>query len=514
MQSFSDILETLTSGEAWSFSGLGLLVALLLIGGLRLALPRSEHRRIRTPIGLLVGYVVFVAFTALSVEGTAAYRSFRVMALLLLLVCIGRSGFLLVIDAVLVRRFSRPIPKIFRDIMEGLVYTAAMLIVLRQAGAQIDALLTTSALLTAVIGLSMQDTLGNLFAGLSLQAQNPFEVGDWIQYDENPELVGRVVEINWRATRIITLDRIEVVIPNGPLARAPLRNFTKPSPLSRRAIYVVVPRHEAPHRVHQAILESLRDAPGVMTQPPPSVVTHRFTERGISYWVRYFTADFEAREVTDGLVRDRIWYALRRANIDLAIPVHDVAVTQDDESTRERERADAVARRKAMLRNIDFCRALPDDQLERLAQYARERPYAPGELVIRAGEAGDELFIVQQGELAVLMGEGTPDEVEVARLCPGSVFGEMSVMTGAPRSATVCTIGTAQMLVLDKAAFKSLLDDSPQLAERISEILALRQEQLDNASSRTNTPVLCETRRSERSGQLLGRIKEFFSLSH
>jgi CRP-like cAMP-binding protein len=68
--------------------------------------------------------------------------------------------------------------------------------------------------------------------------------------------------------------------------------------------------------------------------------------------------------------------------------------------------------------------------------------------------------------------------------------------------------------VLDKMAFKSLLDDSPQLAERISEILAARQEQLDSASSRTSTPVVCETRRAERSDKLLGRIKEFFSLSH
>ena len=514
MQSLGDAFDTLTSGEAWSFSGLGLLVAVLLIGALRLALPASELRRIRTPLGLLVGYVVMVALTALAAEDTAAYRAFRVVGLLFLLVSIGRAGFLLVIDAVLVRRFSRPIPKIFRDILEGLVYTAAVLIVLRQAGAQIDALLTTSALLTAVIGLSMQDTLGNLFAGLSLQAQNPFEVGDWIQFDENPQLIGRVVEINWRATRIITTDRVEVVVPNGPLARAPLRNFTKPSPVSRRSIFVVVPRDEPPHRVQQVILDGLRDAPGVLAKPAPSVVTNGFNERGVSYWVRFFIGDFEGREVTDGIVRDRVWYALRRANVDLAIPVHEVGVSQDDESARTRRREEGIARRKAMLCNIDFCRALPDEQLERLAVYASERPYAPGEIVIRAGEVGDELFIVQRGELAVIMGVQTDEEIEVARLREGSVFGEMSVMTGARRSATVRTTNSAQLLVLDKAAFKSILDDSPELAERISEILAARQEQLDSASSRTNTPAVCETRTHERTGMLLGRIKEFFSLSH
>jgi CRP-like cAMP-binding protein len=129
-------------------------------------------------------------------------------------------------------------------------------------------------------------------------------------------------------------------------------------------------------------------------------------------------------------------------------------VTQEDESSRARQRTEGVARRKAMLRKIDFCRALPDEQLERLAVFASERPYAPGEIVIRAGEVGEELFIVQRGELAVIMGEGTADEIEVARLRQGSVFGEMSVMTGARRSATVRTLGNVQLLVVDKAAFK------------------------------------------------------------
>lgn len=512
MDSFSRAIDALTSGEALSFSGIGVIIAIALIVALRFALPTGEQRRVRAPIGLLVGHLALVGLSALTPEGTAPEQMLRFAALLLLLVCLGRSAFLLLVDSVLVRRLSRPIPKIFRDIMEGLVYMAAVLIVLRQAGAQLDALLTTSALLTAVIGLSLQDTLGNLFAGLSIQAQNPFAVGDWIQYDEDPEMIGRVVEINWRATKVITLDRVEVVIPNGPLARAPIRNFTKPTPLSRRSIHVVVPREEPPHRVQHAILSGLQDAPGVLGKPTPSVVTHEFTERGVRYWVRYFTGDFEAREVTDGIVRDRIWYALNRANIELAVPLFDVDVTHDDESARARMRAEAVARRKAMLERIDFCRALPDEQLEELAVSANERPYAPSELVIRAGEPGEELFIVQRGELAVLLGEGTPEEVEVARLAAGSFFGEMSVMTGEPRSATVRTLSTSSLLVVDKAAFKSILDRSPELAGRISEILAQRQEQLDSASSKHNAPKIVEQHVDDRSGLLLERIKEFFSL--
>src|SRR5690606_39397019 len=102
-------------------------------------------------------------------------------------------------------------------------------------------LLATSALLTAVIGLSLQETLGNLFAGLAIQAERPFEVNDWIQFDEHRHRVGRVVEINWRATKVETSDRVILTVPNGVLARAPIMNFSRPTALVRRSVYVDAP---------------------------------------------------------------------------------------------------------------------------------------------------------------------------------------------------------------------------------------------------------------------------------
>lgn len=506
------MFDALTSGEALSFSGVGVLVAVVLIGVMRLLLPRSDHGKLRAPIGFLVAHLFFVLLTAFSAPDGGAWKTFRVAAVLLLLISIGRAGFLILVDSVLVRRLSRPIPKIFRDICEGLVYSAAVLVTLRQAGAQLDALLTTSALLTAVIGLSLQDTLGNLFAGLSIQAQNPFAVGDWIQYGDDPTAVGRVIEINWRATKVITLDDVEVIIPNGPLARTPIRNFTKPTPISRRSLYVVVPFKEPPHRVQSTILGALVDTAGVLADPAPSVLTADFTERGVRYWIRFYTDDFAARETTDALARERIWYALRRAGIEMAVQIHEMEIRRNDEASRQRSRAEALARRIAALRRVDMLRALEDAQLERLASYAHERPYAPGELVIREGDRGQELFIVLQGELVVFL-RHDGQEVQVARLDPGSFFGEMSVMTGEPRTASVRALTQTQLLVVDKGAFEQILETAPQLAERISEVLAERQSQLDSASSKNRAPI-AEQRHLEERNLLLSRIKEFFSLSN
>jgi small-conductance mechanosensitive channel/CRP-like cAMP-binding protein len=507
----SRFLDTLIAGELQYFSGGGLVVVLVLFVALRLTLPRSDLGKLRVPL-LLVGFhLVFAVANAVTGQNTTGHRVFQLAALLMLLLAIGRMGFLLAIDALLVRRFGRPIPKIFRDILEGLVYTAAILIVLRSAGTQLDTLLTTSALLTAVIGLSLQDTLGNLFAGLAIQAQTPFEVGDWIQYGENPETIGRVTEINWRATKVTTLDDVEVIIPNGPLARLPIHNFTKPTKVSRRSIRVVLPFTEAPHRVRRVIETALVDTWGVLERPIPSVVTEAFEERGVRYWIRYWTTDYEKRETTDGLVRERVWYALRRAGIEIAVPIADLELTQDDETARQRARAEALSRRRKALLGVDFLRVLEEEQLEQLARSTRERPYAPGEIIIREGDSGEEFFIVSRGEVAIAIGKGV-DEVEVAHVDAGSFFGEMSVMTGEARAATVRAVTDTLVLVVGRAALQSILEEAPKLAEEISEVLAARQEQLDSASSKPAAPKIADSKVGDRT-ELLSRIKQFFSLS-
>ncbi len=510
MSWFSRLTSAFADGSAFSFSGLGVLTVGLLILGLRFTLLRGDREKLRTPAGALVVHLILVVMGAMLDPASSTAGVLRTLAVLFLLLSGARAGFLLVVDNILTRRLARPIPKIFRDICEGIVYSAAVLITLRSAGAQLDALLTTSALLTAVVGLSLQDTLGNLFAGLSIQAQNPFEVGDWIQYDNDEHYVGKVTEINWRATKVLTLDDVEIIIPNGPLARAPIRNFTKPAKISRRSLFVVVPFSAPPHRVQQVILDGLLHTPGILARPAPSVVTADFVERGVRYWVRFHTDDFERREVTDSLARDRIWYSLRRANIKMAVPVADLELHQDDESHRSAERSEAMARRRAALRNVDFLANLSDPQVDELASSCRERPYAAGETILQQGDQGDELFIVQRGEVEVLL-DADGDSVEVARLGQGSFFGEMSLMTGQPRMATIRTLTETLVLVVSKKSFAMVLDASPELAEQISDVLVSRREQLDSASSKQSAPRLSQASRASRN-ELLHRIKDFFSL--
>ncbi len=490
--------------ELTSFGGIGVALAVGLIIALRVLLPRADRSKLRLPVAALALHLLLVAGRALLPTGARSHALLATVASVVLLVCIGRAGFLFAVDWLLGKRLARPLSKIFRDIIQVLVYAAIVLIALRGMGFDPGSLLTTSALLTAVIGLSLQETLGNLFAGLALQAERPFEVGDWVQFDADQNLVGRVVELNWRAAKILTNDAVEIIVPNGILAKSPIRNYTQPTDTSRRIVSVQGPYEMPPHRVSQAILQAIRGTVGILDQPPPEVRLHQFADSGIEYRVLFFTNQFQDRERIEAAVRSRIWYGFQRAGISVPFPIRDMRFSEPAEVSQTAA-PDLVL---DMLRQVDFLQVLPDDLLTILAQRIKLVVYSSGELVIEQGDAGRDLFIVKSGEMEVSVDSGRGSET-VAQLGSGKVFGEMSLMTGAPRAATVRALTDCELLVIDHSAFREVLNSSPDLAESISAILAGRRAELEQHL----TPGPANAAETDARGKvLLDRIKDFFSI--
>jgi small-conductance mechanosensitive channel/CRP-like cAMP-binding protein len=493
---------------ATSFGGVGLVVLLVLLLALVGLLPATARPRLRGPLMLLGVHLVFVSFVALLPHEAAASRPLGLVAVFVLLTAIARCLFLLAIDSVLGNRLGGPLPKIFRDIIQAFIYAAVVFLTLQAAGVEPGSLLTTSALLTAVIGLSLQDTLGNLFAGLSIQAQRPFEVGDWIQFDPDAKLIGRVVEINWRATKVLTNDEVEIIIPNATLAKAPIRNFTKPTAVARRTVEVICAYDVAPARVREVILGSLEGLTSVKEQPAPSVLLAAFDESGMRFQLRYYMENFQARDPTDSAVRERVWYALRRAGVTIPYPTREVRVITGNEPPRQPP--ETLQRRLRGLRGVDVLAVLPEPDLARLAAQAESRVYAPDELIIRQGDAGEELFIVERGEVRVIVGRAGGSSAELAKLSVGKFFGEMSLLTGERRSATVQAAGECELLVVHRQVLQQFMAASPQLAERMGELLMTRQEQLDeHLASRSARP---RQNPEERKQALISKIRQYFDL--
>jgi small-conductance mechanosensitive channel/CRP-like cAMP-binding protein len=486
---------------------LGILIALGLILAAWLVLPVHERKLVRGPLLLLILHLGFFAGRLLLPPGTEFERALRLMALVLLLASIGRSGFLLVVHAFVARRLKYPLPKIFEDLIQIAIYLGVALITLRAAGMEPGSLLATSALLTAVIGLSLQDTLGNLFAGLAIHVQRPFEVGDWIKFDDHADHVGRVAEINWRATKLITLDEVEVIVPNGVLAKAPIENYTKPTPVARRNIYLVAPYSASPNRVRALLLQAICEVPGVLKNPAPSVVVSEFDERGVRYWIRIFIDDFAQRDVIAANTRERCWYALYRAGLEIPAPQRRIEVSQRSVEQLALESAQRLGERERALSGVNVFRVLPDEARRELARLTETRLYSEGEIIIRQGDQGEDLFIVERGEVGVFLGTGGR-EIQVAALGPGKFFGEMSLMTGEPRRATVRANTECEVLVVSKRGFLEIVATRQELLNQISEVLAARDDQLDAHEALVERPAA----QTERGRMLLHRIREFFSL--
>ena len=495
-------------GSRTALDGLAVGAAVVLLGLAFAVLPRDAKGRIRVAAVYLAVALVAEAL-GLVVDDPGAQRLILFFFYFFVLASSGRSLVVLAVDGLFGRRTHRAPPRIFRDLTQGVVYVVVLLLTLRAVGVEPGSLLTTSALLTAVIGLAMQDTIGNLVSGLALQMQRPFEVGDWIQFDPDPKQIGKVTEVNWRATTVMTNDLVEVIVPNAHLAKALIRNYSRPSTLCRSTVSVRAPVSAPPRRVQEALLRGLVGVPGVLSDPPPWVQTRAFGENGVEYHVFFFIDDFATRERTDGLVRDRLWYGLQRAGLAIPLPVRVVQLHDVSEESEKKEEQRELDRRDRVLRCVDFLGVLPPDVHRALAARTAKRLYAPGEAIVRQGERSSELFVIDRGEVAIEVARDDGKVENVARLGAGKFFGEMALMTGEARAATVRALEECELLVIDHGAFQGTLASVPGVVDQISGVLAARQAELEAVTSRrasVHEPV------DDRSKRLISQIKGFFKL--
>lgn len=477
--------------------------ALLLLA--RTLLPVEGRSRIKIAAVYLTLAVAFQLLGLLLPDG-AATRIVAFLFYFFALASSGRSLVLLGVDVVFGRKTQRAPPRIFRDLTQAVVYVVVLMLTLRAIGVEPGSLLTTSALLTAVVGLSLQDTLGNMVSGLALQMQAPFVVGDFVQFDDDPLHVGRVTEVNWRATTIVNDDLVEVIVPNGHLAKVLIRNYSRPSKISRRSVSVQTPYEVSPDRVRQALLGALREVPSVLTEPAPWVRNTKFADSGIEFTVYFFTDDFERRVRTDSDVADRVWYALSRAGISIPFPIRTVHMHQVSEESEQRARDRELSRRHRALRSVDLFDVLSPDKHRALADKIVVRRFAPGEVIVWQGETSNELSIIDRGEVSVEI-ERRGKNAHVASLSAGHFFGEMALMTGEARKATVRAKTEVELFVVDHAAFQEAIADAPDVMARLAELLADRQAELEVVASERGND---SEPRLDRSKRLFEQIKALF----
>ncbi len=365
-----------------------------------------------------------------------------------------------------------------------------------------EQLLTTSAVSAVVVGFALQDTLGNAFAGLAIQSEKPFHVGHWVRVGD---FEGRVAEVTWRATKIRTKSGNLVVVPNNVVGKEAIINYSSPALPTRLEVEVGATYLAAPNKVKAAIHEAVDNAALVLKAPKPDVLLVGFDSSAISYRARFWIDDFEKDEIAKNEVRTAIYYAFERHGIEIPWPIQVEYHRQwpgadAEQQQRERER---------LLAGVDLLASLTDDQRRDVAAGSVLNRFGNGDAIVRQGQSGESMYIVVTGGADVFLEgneKGAPRH-QVAAIGTGGYFGEMSLLTGEPRSATVIARGDTSVLEIGADLFRQLGAASPATVEQIGVAAMTRRVQLEAA--RAAAPL---TAVEEGSASFLTRMKRFLGM--
>lgn len=458
-------------------------------------------------VGVAAAIAAIVQTVTGSVDWVSAERFAGVAALLLSALAAIQVGLSLVFQFLLPLVGLR-VPRIVQDLCLAALSVGGALFWIGEQGVDPSRLFTTSAILTAVIAFAMQDTLGNILGGVVLQLDNSLKIGDVVRVDDAS---GTVVDVRWRYTAIETSDRETVVIPNSWLMKNRFRVLrARPNEplLVRRTLYFNVDPQVAPGAVMQVLNEAVANSgvPTVSSFKTGNTVLLEVTAGYCRYALRYWLEDPDADVPTDSQLRTHVHAALQRAGIALGA-VQEVHVQRDGQAQLAQQHSQWQELRHHALAGCSLFAALGQAQRDSIVQHLHDAPFAKGSFMARQGEPAHCMYLIVRGRARVV---ATLDGVstDIAVLEAGDYFGEMGLLTGAPRTADVVALEDMQCLRLDKDGFATVLQQHPQVAADVAHGLeARRGDHLDRVR------LAQENTAAPRQGELLQRLRQFFGMA-
>lgn len=390
------------------------------------------------------------------------------------------------------------VPKLLIDVVRAVVFVFMTLGLISALFEEtITGLLAASGVFAVVMGFALQSTLADLFSGIAINLQRPYRVGDWIRIDDGA--IGLVTEMNWRATQLRSPQGNTIVLPNSKLAAAQIVNFSMPTPRHRSEIAVALHARVAPGAAHEVLERAALKATAVLCDPPPSVRIVSLEDWRIQYEVHFWLDGYADLDAVRHEVSTSLWYAL-----DI------LGLGPWNENT---EAAATGSRALRLVGYVDLFRDLEAGTRERIAAAMTARLVRPGDVIMREGETGDSVFIVELGAIEVAVDVPGRGPRTMARLGTGDLFGEMSLLTGDPRSATLTALCETKVWELSREAFQPILREQPAIADRLSRVMARRRL--------ANTMLIRDLSQQERQeaeqqwpDDILSRIRRLFALPH
>lgn len=411
----------------------------------------------------------------------------------------------------LTRRKKVEVPNILRQMLAVLVVVIAIALVMTYGyGVKITGLLATSGVAAVILGFAMQDLLANVIAGFSIHVTKAYKVGDWLLLSENGERA-EVREVNWRATRLVNNDGVSIELPNSELVKTRITNLNYPTREHRVRMQIGIDYDQPPNDVKVALMAAVIGANGVLESPEPVVFLIDFGDSAIDYEIRFWMRNAKLYNRTCDEIRTKLWYELNRRNIRIPFPIQTLEMRTPNAPARFDEAGDDAA---SILHCEKCMHCLTTAQATSIAAEAPRKLYAAKENIVREGEEGESMFVLLEGEVEVFVKIPGGGSEKVTTLKRGEYFGEMSLLTGEPRTATIRATCDVLVMEITKQHIAPMLEEHPELVESLSELLARRHAEISELleararkSKKRNTPAPPPR---EQTANLLNRIRSFF----
>ncbi len=418
-------------------------------------------------------------------------------------------------DGIVGRTLGHAVPVLLTQLSAAVVlFIATLFIVHHVFGASILGFLTALGAVSVVIAFGLRGLVSDLFTGLAINVEQPFQIGDWIAfYDtQGGRHEGQVVQINWRTTHLVAENQNYLVIPNREIGDSTVINYWRPKRANRFELTLTLDYAvavEEARRILLAAVSAVLDAPGFDSGPKPQVLVDKLDEDGVKYLVRYWITPWDGTSpsLSRDVVQTSIMKHLRLAGVTPAYAKLEHFQQPKPEVLTAGASAHLPIRQ--MLGLMDFFSPLNEDELDQVVSKGETASWASGDTLLTEGDEGASMFVVLQGLLDVWLQPEGQQEIRVGQIEAGEFFGEMSLLTGEPRGATIRAATPVLTLEITKAVMQQLLTDRPALMERISELVASRQRATRQARDE-QVSELTPADVGNGTAQLIQKIKAFF----
>ncbi len=405
------------------------------------------------------------------------------------------------------QRRQIPIPHFVREVVALFLFLFAALVVLSigyHAQGQLKTLLAGSGIIAIILGFAGQNLFGGIIAGTSLQINRPFRVGDWLKIGDQ---AAELMEINWRSIRLRTNDGIYLDIPNYELVRQTITNLHYPTEVHAMRIRVGIDYSVPPNRVKDALSRAASAGYKVLSEPPVKVFLADFADHAVIYEIKFYMGNHGTINETQDSIRTNIWYELKRQNMTIPFPIRTLRIERKSARKADQDQEQALA----ILRNEALFQCLSDSQLENIVRHAHLDQFGRGERIIEEGAAGASMFVMLQGTAQVSVSKNG-STIPVATLRSGDCFGEMSLLTGERRSATIHAQNDCFVMEIDNTTMGDVIRETPECLRQLSEILAARRMETEGIVREAAAPSQTAQKEQEYRATFLARLQKMFSL--